>query len=818
MDTLRADIRHALTTLARHPGFAAAGLLTLALGIGATTAVFSVVYGVLLRPLPYPNAERLVRLSEERTGAAVATRGPILTNFTYHAWMESPQTLEGLAAVSQRQFTVGSETGPVRMDGAVATPSLFRVLGVTPALGRFFADEEARQIPEPVVVLSDPLWRERFGADAGVVGSAWVIDGRPHTIVGVARPGFSYPDRGVRFWTPYSVPRPSGNPMNVFVAAIEAVGLMKEGATPAQVEAEGSAAATNGAPPSLSRDTIFGAGGPPSVRARTLVDDMTAAIRPALLVLAGSVVFLLLITCANVANLFLSRGIARQRELAVRAAIGATGWRLGRQLLTESAVLSALGAAAGVALAWVLVRVIPSVAPANFPRLDDIRLDGRALGVAAGLAVFTALASGLPPAIRGARFNLFESLHGGDGATAGGFRGTRAGRLRDLLLVAEAAFAVVLLVGATLLAHSFQRLMAVDAGYTATRVLTARVHAPGPLRDAVDARRTRLTLELLERLRATPGIVAAGAGSMLPLDRTTMIAAFPLNVVGAPAPEKPTMARALRNLVTPGYAEALGLRLRAGRFLNESDQGSTNLRVMVNEEFARLYLPPDPIGLQLAWNNPPIAEIVGVVGNVLKDGNDRQPQAEMYAVITPETRTGGAMGIVLRSEGNPAALTPLFREVVREVDPEAAIDVAPLAERLAASVAQPRFALSVLATFAVLALVLASIGLYGVLSYAVSQRWRELGVRAALGADRTALVRLVLRHGLTVTVVGLVLGLGAAAALTRVMQGLLFGITPLDGVAFATPPMLLVPVALVACLVPARRAAGVSPSEALRCE
>ncbi len=822
MDTLRQDIRYAVATLRANPTFAAAGLLTLALGIGATTAVFSVVYGVLLKPLPYANADRLVQLSEERPNSPLPAGNPILTNYTYYALADAPRTLEGLASANGRDYTVDIDGAPERVPGTMVTPSLFPLLGMRPALGRVFSDEEGAPGNNQLVVLSDAMWRARFAADPAVLGRTITVDGRPFTIVGVAPPGFYYPTRDAALWTPFRVPVPADpSAGRIFVSAVTAIGLLKPGATAAQAEAEATALARHAAPtPPAGGRGLFGGGGEPVVHAPYLADQMTRSVRPAIVVLAASVILVLLIACANVANLFLSRGVARQRELAVRAAIGASGWRLGRQLLTESLVVAALGGAIGIAIAWALVRLLPALAPADFPRLDDVALNGPALAFAAIATIFTALASGLAPAWRGARFNLSSSLHAGDGATAGGFRSARAGRLRDGLLVAEAAFAVVLMVGATLLAHSFQVLTHVDGGYNPNNVVTAQIFLPGLAVDAqqtaADAVRREVTNAMLDRLRAMPGVEAAGAGAMLPFARNTMIAAFPLNIVGRPAPDQPTVVRALRNMVTPGYAEALGLRLKAGRFLAASDEGAAaNLPMMVNEEFARVYLPEHPVGTVLQLSPGQTAEVVGVVGNVLKDGNDRAPQAETYGLLTTANVPAG---FVVRTSGNAAALVPIIHAAVREVDRGAAADVALLSDKVTASVDQPRFAMSVLVAFALLALLLASVGLYGVLSYGVQQRRREMGVRAALGAERAQLVRLVLARGLGVTAIGLVVGLAASVAATRALEGLLFGVTPLDPLAFLAAPLVLLPVAVAACLIPALRAAAVDPSEALRCE
>ena len=827
METLLQDARYALVTMRRSPGFAVAGLITLALGIGATAAVFSVVYGVLLRPLPYPDPERLVRLYEEHPGGTTAAGNRWLSNRTYDAWMEQPRTIEAAGGYSRYAYTVtfGEET--VRLFGGELSPQVFGLLGATPALGRFFSRDEAAAGAAKVAVLTDRLWRERYGADPDVLSKPLVIDGEPHAIVGVARPDLSFPERRVLFWTPYLLPRadPQGPSTRVF----SAIGRLKPGISTAQAEAEGTAAARS-MPRPMSTELFFGKGGPVVVHVRPLADDMTATVGPALRVLAGAVALVLLIACANVANLFLSRGVARQRELALRAAIGASRGRLARQLLTESLVLAIGGGLAGLSLAWALVRVLPALAPTTFPRLDDVRLDWPVIAFTAVAAIFTAIASGVAPAIRGARFELSESLHGGDGSSAGGFRGRRARRLRDGLLVLEAAFAVMLLVGAALLGHSFARLMSVDAGYDAEHVLTARVSVP---RNAPPERMTQLIDGALERLRATPGVAAAGAANMIPLMSMTAITSFTLPADAGGG--KPTMTRALTYTITPGYAEALRLRLKEGRFFTEQDAAlvrpkadttpaTAGIRFMiVNEEFVRQYLTAGPVAgrrfSDLAEKGT-TTEIVGVVGTVLKDGNDRQPQPEIYFIPgTPTRRIVGWVNFVVRTTGDPAAVSERMRTIVREVDPSAVVErVEPLTAMVSASVAQPRFATTVLGTFASLALALAAVGLYGVLSYGVSQRRRELGLRAALGAARADLVRLILREGLRATLVGVAVGLAAAAALTRLMEAVLFGVTPLDALAFTLAPLALLPVAVAACLLPALRAASTDPAVALRSE
>ena len=830
MESLLQDARYALVTMRRDKGFTAAALLTLALGIGATTAVFSVVYGVLLRPLPYPEASRLVTLSEERPGAVSALTVPMLSNLTYTAWTERLTTLDVIAAYRGQQYTVDLPDGAARVDGVAVTPSLFGLLGAQTARGRFFSPAEGVAGSDAVMVLSDRLWRERFGGDPQILSRSVRVDGRPYAIVGVAAPGFSFPSSDTLMWTPYVVGRPAPEAVaggRGSMSVLRALGRLKTGASATQAEAEGLAA-SRVFPRPMADQLLFGAGtAPVTVHVRTMLDDMTRTIRPALLVLMSAVALVLLIACANVANLFLSRGVARQRELTVRAAIGASRGRIVRQLLTESLVLSALGGGLGFLLAKAIVELGHRVATRGFPRLDDIAVDGHAIAWTAAAALVSAVVSGLAPALRAGRVELQDALHGGDGAWAGGFRGRGAERLRQALLVAEAGFAVVLMIGAMLLARSFVRLTHVDAGYTPDHVLTALVYVPGydaaqvlsPSGTAKAEHIASLVDSIEQRTHAFPGVTAVGAGNMMPLDNATQIAGFP--APWTPPGAEPRPARALQYTVSPGYAEALGLRIKAGRWFTDADRVDGIRGWVVNEEFARLYLPPQPVGYRFEQRSDAGAtpiEIVGVAGNVLKNGNDTKPQPEYYRLPRDLVRFYGRFQIAARSTGDAAALAPSLRALVRELEPSAAVETTTLEARVQASVEQPRFAMTVLVAFGSLALTLASIGLYGALSYAVSQRRRELGVRAALGASRGRLVRLVVREGLGASVAGLVVGLAAAAALARLMRGLLFGVTPLDAPSFIAAPIVLLAVAAVACLLPAARAASTDPAEALRSE
>jgi putative ABC transport system permease protein len=815
MDVLRQDVRAALVAMRRSPGFAATALITLALGVGATTAVFSIVRGVLLRPLPYAAPNRLVRLWEERPGGVSPAGNRWLSRSTYAVWRENARTLDALGgyALSESQLAFGSDA--FKVFGVRVSPAVLGTLGVAPALGRFLTDDDDREGAPPVVIVSDGLWRERYGSNPGVLGASLFIDGSVHTIVGVAPPAFEFPDPRVRFWLPYVIPRSAAASSGAIV--FTAVARLKPGVTLAQAEAEGTAAA-RAAPAHALTELFFGKGGPVVVHARALVDDMTVSARPALLMLAVAVALVFLIACANVASLLLSRGVTRQRELAIRAAVGGSRARIVRQLFTESAVFSVVGSALGLMLAWWLVALLPVIAPPTLPRLDAVALDGSVLMFWLLATLLAALAAGLAPAARGARVDLSDALRSADRSSGTGFRGVHARHLRDGLLVVEAAFAVILIVGASLLARSFVRLMAVDNGYTADGVLIASVELP---RDATDARTDQFIERALARLRAMRGVSAAGAGAMIPLMRQTAIEPFtlPASISGG----KPTHGRALVYWITPGYAEALGLRLREGRFFVDSDARAGTLPTIVNQEFVRQHLAArQATGLNIpnlvGQGKGVTAEIVGVVGNVLKDGNDRQPQPELYFVHGSHgQRISEQVRLVIRTTGNPAAFAQDVRAVVREVEGEAVVDrIEPLTTTLAASMDAPRFAAAVMGGFAGVAMVLAAVGLYGALSYSVSQRVRELAIRAALGAQRVDLVRLVLREGLSVTLAGIALGVLGASVFARLIQGLLFGVTPLDAVAFAVAPAVLVVASVGACLGPALRAASTDPAVTLR--
>jgi predicted permease len=813
------DAKYGLRMMRRHPSFTLSALLTLALGIGATSTVFSVVYGVLLRPLPYPSAERLVRVWEEHPGATTMGRERWISNRTYWAWSEQSRTVDVLGAYGSFAATIRVGDDDVSVFGAHVSPALLPVLGVVPLAGRLFTPDEAEEGASRAVLLSEALWAERFNRDGSIIGRSVRIDGQPFTVIGVLPRRFQFPSADETFWRPYTIARVSNDPaQGDRTSGMTVMARLAPGITAEQVEAEGTAMARS-VSVTMATKALFGVGGPPIVHVRSLAGDMAGRVRPVLLVLAAAVGALLLIACANVANMFLTRGLARQREFAVRASIGAGRSRLVRQLLTETFVLSVGGAILGLFLAWLLLRATPLIAPARFPRLADVHLDSQALAFTAGATLMTTLLSGLLPALRGARVNVASSLRGGNGATAGGFHAPRDRRLRDVLLVAESAFALMLIVAAMLLVRSFVSLTSVDAGYRPERVVTAHVMMPP---GSEPGRGDRFVGEALSRIRALTGVASAGAGNMMPMFPRQAVATFPLPDPSGVSPE--VTARATSYTITPGYIETLGVRLLAGRSFDERDVQSGARAMLVNELFARRYLGQGPIvgrrftNLFRRTDKGVVTEIVGVVAPMLKDGNDSEPQPEIYFVAKPQGNAlAQSVSVVVRTTGDPRALVAPVRGVLRDLDRDVIIgSVQPLTDPLAASVAQPRFATATVTTFALLALILASIGLYGVLSYAVSQRGRELGVRAALGASRSSLLRLVLREGLAVATCGVVLGIGGAAAISRLMQGALFGVTPLDPFSFAMAPVVLLPVAFAACLVPALRASRIGPAEALR--
>ncbi len=821
---LALDVRYSLRRLAAHPAVTLVAILTLGLGIGITTAVFTILNTVLLKPLPYPTADRLVVIGEERPGF----RGrAALTNELFFAWRDSARTLEGLAGYAPRAFTLTGGAEPERVRGAVASPAFFSMLRAVPLRGRLFEPGEDKAGANRVVLLSERAWRTRFGAADSTVGRPILLDGEPYTVVGVLPSTFYFfPDPDAELWTPFVIEPPSTDPRERRIIGFPGVALVKPGVPLSQVAAEGTVVAQRlprpaprpGEPPA-----------PVRVRATPLLDELVADVKPALSVLAVAVALVLLIACVNVANLLLARATARQRELALCAALGASRGRLLRRLLTESVLLGLAGGFVGVLLTYWLVQLLPALVPPTLPllrrgipRLHELAIDTRVLFFAGAVSLGTALLFGLVPALHATRLDLVRAINEGGVQAAGGFRLWRGNRLRGLLVVAEVALAVVLLVGAGLLGRSFLRLVRVDTGYDPSNVLTAQINLPATkYRDAAPI---AFFDDLLERLARTGGVRAVGVTNLLPLTPANIVLSFA--VVGRPlGPDEEGPSASLR-IVSPGFFPALGVALREGRLLADDDRAGTTPVVVVNEALAAKYFDGRAVGQRITGLfGPGTWDVVGVVGNVRGEGLEAEPQPELYVsyrqLPAPAARmlSGGALGtwIVVRAGGDPLALVAPLRRAVLDLDPDLPLDsVMTMEARLAASVARPRFYATLLGVFAALALGLAAVGVYGLLSYTVSMRYREIGVRIALGADRRAILKLVVGQGLALAGAGAAVGLAASALVTRFLRTLLFGVEATDPLTFTAVPVLLLAVAAAACCAPARRATRVDPIEALR--
>ena len=813
MDTFLQDIRHSLRVLLESPGFTAVALVTLTLGIGAKTAVFGVVNAALLRPLPYPGADRLVRVQEERRMNRGREMPAFMTSATLEAWRENPQTLDQIAGYSDRTFTYLDASEPVRVRGAAVSPALFPLLRATPLLGRVFTDDEDTPANQPVALLSYTRWQTRHDGDPEVLGRLITLDDVDHAVIGVMPEGFYFPDRETEIWVPLMLTLPQQRPGQRFIMAFSGIARLGDGVSLAQAEAEGQTIVSGLEPIAPGMEA-------PTLRLVGFQDEMVGEVRPALVALMAAVGFVLLIATANLANLLLARGAARQRELAVRAAVGAGRGRLVRQLVTESVALSVIGGALGLGAAYAILGVLPSFAPAGIPGLDDAGIDATVLGFALAASVGAGVLFGTVPALQASRIDLVRALNEGAPQMGGGFRFRRGNRTRSALVVAEVALALMLLVGAGLLVRSFVTLSTVDPGFDPANVMTAELNLPQSQYADLTAANA-LFDQVLERTAARPGVEAVGLVSSLPLTRGESLIAFRIQGQAAP-PSREEMTAARPQLVSPGYLDAIGLRLVAGRFVTDQDTETSPRVFVVNEAFASAYFPGEAaVGQRLNLGRGGPTEIVGVVGDVHHRGLDSQPSPELYFSYRQSLlgRPPPRVNIVARTTGDPLALVPFLRQDILDLNPTLPLDqVTTMGARLSSSVAQPRFYALVLGVFAVGALALALVGIYGVLAYTVSRRTREIGLRMALGADRAGIRNMVVRQGALLVGVGVALGLAGALMTTRALESLLFGVTTLDLPTLIAVPVLLVTVALAACYLPARRATRVDPMDALRYE
>jgi putative ABC transport system permease protein len=801
IDAFVRDLRYAARTLRRNPAFAGAIVLTLALGIGANTAIFSVYDAVLLKPLPYGDPERIVMLWEQQRWD-LATVAP--ANFV--DWRAQTHSFSDMAAMGQPNFILTGYGEPARLAGGAVSASFFRVLGVDLKLGRGFLEEEDRPGKEHVVVLSHSTWQNRMGGKPDILGSVVTLNDIGYTVVGVLGPEFELVTNHSRnqpdVWVPLALNleklQRGTHPYKVFAR-------IKPGVTLDQAQADLNVVGANLA--ALYPADNKGKG----ITAVPLAQQVTKDVRTALTALLAGVGLLLLIACANVANLLLSRAAARQKEMAVRLALGASRRRLGQQLLTESLLLSLLGGAAGLLLATAAVQILSGRLPADLPRLSALAIDLRVLAFTALISVATGVLFGLAPLFQTRRENANETLK--QTARLAGIQS----RVRNGLVVAQIAVAMVLLSGAALTAKSFWNLLQVSPGFRTEHVLTARVSMPGSRYPDVP-RVSRFQMELLQRVRNMPGIQSAGLTAYLPLSGADNGWAF--FIEGRPPLPVGVYNMAKYRPVSPGYFETIGIPILRGRGFTDADGENAPLVVVISESMARIYWGDvNPVGKRLRFGGPGMRTIVGIVGDVRHESLEGKGKAELYVPLTQIPNTERRPTIVIRTAIEPAAVMADLRKTVSAIDSALPLEQVESMEQLvSASVGQPRFRTVLLGAFSFLAVVIASVGIYGVMNYLVSQRIREFGIRVAIGATGGDVLRLVLRQAAVLIAVGLVLGLVGSALFARLITGLLYGVSPLDPLTFVMVSLLLSTVALLASYIPAHRATRVDPLTALRYE
>jgi putative ABC transport system permease protein len=804
MDALLQDFKHAVRRLAKSPGFTLAAVVTLALGIGATTAIYSVVDAVLLRPLSFGDPGRLV-LVWERFGARNQDRN-VVNPANYLDWRDRATSFADLAAIGWAQQTFTGDV-PELIQGREVTPNFFRTTGVAPLLGRTFTPAEAATGGPNVIVLGYGLWQRRFGGHTGIVGRSVPVAGGTALVLGVMPPALRPMPWGTEeYWEPMRLNEGDRARHGRYTLVL---GRLKPGVTVAAAQAEMDVITGQLQQEYPDFDTGW------TANVVTLTDQVVGSVRQALWVVLGAVILVLLIAAANVGNLVLARVEARHRELAVRTALGASRTRLVTQWLVESALLAIAGGTAGVLLASWGVELLVALAPPSIPRLAEISVDTRVLAVAALVSIVVGIGAGLPAALGVTTQGLAAGLRGESGRTTTD-RATR--RWRDGLVVAQVSLALVLLSGAGLLIRSLQRLEAVPPGFDISHLTTMAVDLP-PSTYAGGAKQAAFYQQLTDRIRAMPGVSEAGAASLIPF--VPQGGATRFTIVGRPQPKPGEWTSADIRTVDPGYFAALRVPLLRGRTFTAADRAAAQLVVVVNETMARQYFPDeDPLGerLQVNWSDPQAhPEIVGVVGDVRTSALDADIKPMIYYPLAQAPT--GSMTLAIRHSGDPGPLVASVRAAVRNLDHDVPLtDVATMSTRLARSMSDRRYPMLLLSGFAALAVLLAAVGLYGLLSYVVSRRTREIGIRMALGADRRALLGLVLRDGVRLTLIGAGIGAVASSVAARALGHLLYGVGPTDPLTFAAVGLLMVAVAVVASYLPAARATRVDPVEALRTE
>jgi putative ABC transport system permease protein len=795
---LLTDARYAVRQLIKTPGFTVVAVLTLAFGIGATTAIFSVVNTVMLRPLPYPDADRLVRVFERVPQYGRFSVAP--ANFL--DWRQQNTVFERIAAYASGSDTFVGADGPERIPRASVSWDVFELLGVAPALGRGFREEEDAPGRNAVVVISHGLWQRRFGSDPGVLGRTISLSGSPVTIVGVMPADFYFPNREVEFWRPIAFqanPTRGGHFLGV-------IGRLKPDVSHQQADAEMRTIAERLAVqyPQNSRDE--------SAEMATLRELIVGPVRPMLLTLLAAVGVVVLIACANVANLLLVRASVREKEIAIRTALGAGRRRIAMQMLAESLVLAVAGGVLGVLLAYLAISPIKALGVGTIPRVTELALDPTVLVVTLLVTLGTGMIFGLAPAWQAARGGPGAVLKEGGRSSTGS-----SGRwMRNSLLVAEVALSIVLLVGATLLIRSFARLTSVDPGFDADRVLAFQVALP-PGTYPEDHHRVSFYDRLLDRLRGLPGAEAAAMTQTLPM-RGSYVLSFEIQGRTPAQPDDEQSAN--HRVVSPEYFAAMGVPLLRGRLLSERDTQTSPMVAVVDQAFVQRHFPDeDPIGrgIDIGNGTDGFYEIVGVVGDVHHGGLDATATPTMYVPFTQDVFS--AMWIVVKTGGDPASLAGVARQSVREMDDALpAFSIMPLADVVNESVAQRRFSMMLLGLFAFVALFLAAVGLYGVVAYTVNQRTQEIGLRMAIGAEPRDVMRMVVGGGMKLATIGVAIGIAGALALASLIASMLYGVTAFDPASYIVTALVLLAVAALACWIPARRAMRVDPLVALRQE
>jgi len=812
METLFKDLRYGFRSLIKHPGFTAIVIITLALGIGASTAIFSVVNSVVLRRLPYAEADRIVAIQElSADGKRVQVTAP-----NFYDWRQQSTVFEHLAAIKTTSANLTGADQAERIDISQTSANFFSVFGVQPTYGRLFVPEDEQAGHQPIAVLSYALWQRRFGGDKDVIGKSISLDGKPYTVVGVAPATFQDPFKAELWLPPLRLVPELNERMDVTqdrrgMGYLFSVALLKRGVKLEQAASEMetiTARLRQQYPDSNNRRFD---------RVVSLQKDLVGDTSKILWLLFGAVSFVLLIACANVANLLLANSSSRVKEMSIRAALGASRWRVMRQLFTESTMLALVGGAAGFMLSFWLLSLIKKLLPTDFPRISEIHMDWRVLGFTLVASVITGILFGFAPAFQFARADVQDAIRETGRGTIGSLR---RNRFRQALIVAEVALSVVLLAGAGLLFRSFMRLQSVDTGFVTRQVLTARLN-PSGTNFKNDSDYPRFYKAILDKVSVLPGVRDVGAINTLPLSKGPTVG---FRVEGRPITTPDNWPISNYRNVTPNYFRAMGISLVQGRAFTDRDDNNAPLAMIVNQALVAHNFPGEsPIGKRITFgntdsNNQPVwFEIVGVAANVRSLELKEEPIAELY--FSSYQDPWPAMSLVVSSSIEPDSLAGAVRQAVIDVDRTVPVsDVQTMDHVVSTSVIQPRFNLFLVALFSAIALLLSAAGIYGVTSYSVNQRTHELGIRMALGAQVRDVLGMILKQGIGVIGVGLVIGLGAAFLLLRLMKSLLFGVTETDPLTFVVTTIVLMVVALIACYIPARRATKVDPLEALRYE